>query len=86
MVKKELKSAAMGGFQKWLYSTKFQVCVMAFALLILDLFCFGLDSRSFADSLVKITVGYFGARVLEPAAEAAMAFIGKKKPGGFADD
>jgi len=51
--------------------------MIAFGLLGMDLFYFGLDAGTFAGSIVKISIGYFGARVLEPIANGIIRRIPK---------
>lgn len=62
------------GFGKWLSSTKFQLAVLCIGLIYLQQELYGLDPEVAANSLVKIVLGYFGARIVEPIVE----FVTKK--------
>lgn len=84
--KRETSKAAFTGFQKWLYSTKFQICILAMGLIVMDLVVFGLDPKSFADSVVKISIGYFGARVLEPIVDNISSRILHKEEYTYEND
>ena len=54
------------GWQKFLTSSKFQVALLAIGFIYLAQILFGLSPETAATTIMKIAVGYFGARVLEP--------------------
>ena len=56
-------------WQKFLTSSKFQIALLAIGLIYVDQFAFGLSPEVCATSIMKISIGYFGARVLEPIAD-----------------
>jgi len=59
----------MNGFYKWLSSTKFQICVLVIGLVYLQQELYGLNPEIVTDALIKIALGYFSARILEPIVE-----------------
>ena len=61
-------------FGKWLNSTKFQLAILCIGLVYLQQELYGLSPEIAANALVKVTLGYFGARIVEPVVE----FITKK--------
>lgn len=64
----------MNGFYKWLHSTKFQVAILCIGLIYLQQELYSLKAEIVTGALVKISIAYFGARVLEPVVE----FLTKK--------
>ena len=57
------------GYVKWLSSTKFQIAVMCIALIYLQQEFYGLNPEVATDALLKLALGYFSARILEPVVE-----------------
>lgn len=57
------------GFYKWLHSTKFQVAILCIGLIYLQQELYFLKAEIVTAALVKISIAYFGARILEPIAE-----------------
>ena len=53
-------------WQKFLTSSKFQIALLAIGLIYVAQILFGLSPETAATTIMKIAVGYFGARVLEP--------------------
>jgi len=61
------------GFNKWLGSTKFQIAVLCIGLIYLQQPLYGLSAEVVASSVVKICLGYLGARILEPVVEMSVS-------------
>lgn len=61
------------GFNKWLGSTKFQIAVLCIGLIYLQQSLYGLSAEIAASSIVKICIGYLGARILEPIVEMSVS-------------
>lgn len=61
------------GFTKWLSSTKFQIAVLCIGLIYLQQPLYGLSAEITASSIVKICIGYLGARILEPIVEMSVS-------------
>lgn len=59
----------MNGFLKWLSSTKFQICVLSIGLIYLQQELYGLNPEIVTDAIIKLALGYFSARILEPIVE-----------------
>jgi len=66
-------------YLKWLSSTKFQIAVMCIALIYLQQEFYGLSPEIVTDALLKITLAYFSARVVEPVVEFLIGSINKRK-------
>jgi len=64
---------------KWLSSTKFQIAVLCIALIYLQQEFYGLNPEVATDALLKLALGYFSARILEPVVEFLMGAINKRK-------
>jgi len=69
----------MSGFFKWLNSTKFQLAVLCISLVYLQQELYGLNPEVATDALVKIVLGYFGARIVEPIVEFVTKKIEERK-------
>ena len=67
------------GFGKWLSSTKFQLAVLGIGLIYLQQELYGLTPEIATNALVKIILGYFGARIIEPVVEFIVKKIEEKK-------
>jgi len=66
----------LNGFAKWLNSTKFQIAVLAIFLTYLSQVFFKLDPQTAVKVIKDVALGYFGARILEPAVEYAVNKLG----------
>jgi len=66
-------------YVKWLSSTKFQIAVMCIALIYLQQEFYGLSPEIVTDALLKITLAYFSARIVEPVVEFLVGVIEKRK-------
>ena len=64
---------------KWLSSTKFQIAVMCIALIYLQQEFYGLNPEVATDALLKLALGYFSARILEPVVEFLVGVVEKRK-------
>jgi len=64
---------------KWLSSTKFQIAVMCIALIYLQQEFYGLNPEIVTDALLKITLAYFSARIVEPVIEFLVGVVEKRK-------
>ena len=64
---------------KWLSSTKFQIAVMCIALIYLQQEFYGLNPEIVTDALLKITLAYFSARIIEPVIEFLVGVVEKRK-------
>ena len=64
---------------KWLSSTKFQIAVMCIALIYLQQEFYGLNPEIVTDALLKITLAYFSARIIEPVVEFLVGVVEKRK-------
>ena len=69
----------MTGFFKWLNSTKFQIAVLSIGLIYLQQELYGLNPEVATNALVKIVLGYFGARIVEPVVEFVTKKIEERK-------
>ena len=67
----------MNGFFKWLSSTKFQIAVLAIGLIYLQQGFYELPPAVATDAIVKLSLGYFTARIIEPIVE----FVVRKLDG-----
>jgi len=67
------------GFGKWLCSTKFQIAIIVIGLIYLQQELYGLSPEVVADSLVKLSLAYFGARIAEPFVEYVVKKVEEKK-------
>jgi len=66
-------------YVKWLSSTKFQIAVMCIVLIYLQQEFYGLSPEIVTDALLKITLAYFSARIVEPVVEFLIGAINKRK-------
>jgi len=64
---------------KWLSSTKFQIAVLCIALIYLQQEFYGLSPEIVTDALLKITLAYFSARIVEPVIEFLVGVVEKRK-------
>ena len=67
------------GFGKWLSSTKFQLAILCIFLIYLQQELYTLSPEVATDALVKIVLGYFGARIIEPIVEFIVKKIEERK-------
>jgi len=59
----------MNGYLKWLSSTKFQIAFLAIGLIYCSQEFFKLNPEIATDAIVKLSLGYFTARIVEPIVE-----------------
>lgn len=69
----------MNGFKKWLSSTKFQIAVLAIGLIYLAMEIFEADPAVALPLIRDVSLGYFTARVVEPAVEFFIKKLSKSK-------
>lgn len=67
------------GFGKWLSSTKFQLAILCIGLIYLQQEMYALNPEVATNALVKIVLGYFGARIVEPIVEFVTKKIEERK-------
>jgi len=67
------------GFKKWLSSTKFQVAFLAIGLIYISMEIFDADPADAIGAIRDVALGYFTARVVEPAVEFFTKKIKKSK-------
>lgn len=58
-------------FKKLIISSKFQLAILSVGLIYIQQSLYGLSPEIAAESIVKIAVAYFAARLIEPIAEWA---------------
>ncbi len=74
-----MRKEMLTGFGKWLSSTKFQIAILCIGLIYLQQEMYALNPEVATNALVKIVLGYFGARIVEPIVEFVTKKIEERK-------
>lgn len=70
-----------GFYLKWLCSTKFQVCILALAMMAALVIRYELAPEVAAAKITELSLGYFAARVVEPIVEFAVGKLDRRGVG-----